>query len=185
MNTRSLKIYSIALLVVVSLSGFIPVLAQEAGTPEIARLKAAFVFNFSKYFTWPEDEKWVETDNFNVCIDSSPVVKNAFLALNNQETQGREIRVVDLSVNNVDIMSFCHIWYVGGGRLDSNLAKLNSLENDGVLTVSDYPGFNARGGIVELLLVDNKLRFKINTAIAQREQLSISSRLLSLALTED
>ena len=57
--------------------------------------------------------------------------------------------------------------------------------DDGVLTIGEHPGFASEGGIVELVLVGNRLRFKIDADLAKREQLAISSRLMSLAVQEE
>ena len=185
MNYLKLTISSLAILVAVSLSWLMPAFGNEEDAPEISRLKAAFVFNFSKYFTWPENEKWATTKTFNVCVSSSSFEHSAFGQLAAQETQDRQIWVVDLVHESVDIATFCHIWFVDRDTFDTALDGLESLQNSNVLTVSDYPEFITYGGIVELLVVDNKLRFKIDTDIAQREQLEVSSRLLSLALRGD
>ena len=50
-----------------------------------------------------------------------------------------------------------------------------------VLTVSDTNGFAHQGVIINLIKVDNKIRFEINPAAAERAGLKISSHLLRLA----
>ena len=49
------------------------------------------------------------------------------------------------------------------------------------MTVGETPGFAADGGAINLKLEDGRVRFEINVAEAERQQLHISSKLLSLA----
>jgi hypothetical protein len=58
---------------------------------------------------------------------------------------------------------------------------MSGLKTQAVLTVSDIEGFTAYGGIIQFKLVDNKVRFNINTDNARQAGLTISSKLLSLA----
>src|SRR4029077_21064360 len=51
-----------------------------------------------------------------------------------------------------------------------------------VLTVGDYPGFLDEGGIVNLRLVEGRVRFEINLDAANRTGVRLSSQLLRLAL---
>ena len=64
------------------------------------------------------------------------------------------------------------------GRIDELLA---GLRHKPVLTVSDADDFTKQGGIIQLRLVDRKIRFEINVDAAERAGLNISSKLLSLA----
>ena len=50
-----------------------------------------------------------------------------------------------------------------------------------VLTVSDVPEFCERGGIIGLVKKDDKVRFEVNRAAADRAQLVLSSELLKVA----
>jgi hypothetical protein len=49
------------------------------------------------------------------------------------------------------------------------------------LTVGEAVGFAARGGIINLTLEENRLRFEVNIDAAAQTRLRISSKLLSLA----
>ena len=49
------------------------------------------------------------------------------------------------------------------------------------LTVGETPGFAERGGMIRLMLEDNRVRFEVNVDAAHDGNLNISSRLLTLA----
>jgi hypothetical protein len=50
-----------------------------------------------------------------------------------------------------------------------------------ILTVGEAPGFAEHGGVIRFVLEDNRVRFEVNVAAAHQADLTISSRLLTLA----
>jgi hypothetical protein len=50
-----------------------------------------------------------------------------------------------------------------------------------VLTIGETPGFATSGGMINLVLEDNRVRFEVNVKAAKEADLNISSRLLALA----
>ena len=61
---------------------------------------------------------------------------------------------------------------------------MSSLRNSPVLTVTDeVDNFTKLGGIINLLVAEDKIRFEISLNNARRSGLKISSQLLKLAIT--
>ena len=56
-----------------------------------------------------------------------------------------------------------------------------SLPASGVLTIGEAEGFAAQGGIINFKMEEGRVRFEINVEAATRENLRISSKLLTLA----
>ena len=50
-----------------------------------------------------------------------------------------------------------------------------------ILTVGETPGFAEHGGVIRFVLEDNRVRFEVNVEAAHQADLTISSRLLTLA----
>ena len=55
------------------------------------------------------------------------------------------------------------------------------LTGTSVLLIGESPGFAQRGGTINFVLRDNKVRFEINPAAAKASGLVISSKLLAIA----
>ncbi|HWE48870.1 MAG TPA: YfiR family protein, partial [Bryobacteraceae bacterium] len=75
----------------------------------------------------------------------------------------------------------CRILFIAaseGKQLRSILAQLS---NAPVLTVSDDPLFTRRGGMIQFVFEDNRVRFEVNLAAVQRARLTLSSELVKLA----
>jgi hypothetical protein len=161
--------------------------ALMAGTPTCSqaddrlvteyRIKAAFLYNFSRFVDWPEVIQ--QPDRFTICVLGSDPFGNAIDSLAGKAVHGKQLDILRLPGKAV--AGECRVVYISdseSGRIDSILA---SLGNRPVLTVSDSAAFTGKGGMIRLKLVNNKVRFDINIDAAQRAGLTISSKLLSLA----
>jgi YfiR/HmsC-like len=139
-------------------------------------LKTAFVFNFARYTTWPPPSP---DGAFNLCILGEDDFGTAAQYLDGQHLRQRNI---DVHFHDVDDdLGGCQLVYVTqplAGQLDSLLPRLHA---ERMLTVSDIPNFAARGGILGLKIVDNRIRFEANPLAAKRAGLRLSAQLLRLA----
>jgi len=74
----------------------------------------------------------------------------------------------------------CQLVFIGEQQ---DLAEtLWTLQKQPVLTVSNIAGFTKNGGIIQFKLIENKVRFRINADAARSAGLTVSSKLLSLAV---
>jgi hypothetical protein len=74
-----------------------------------------------------------------------------------------------------------HIQLAGRYQTLSEREILTALDESGVLTVSDMPGFTRRGGMIQFVLEGERVRFEINLASAESARLVLSSELLKVA----
>jgi hypothetical protein len=77
----------------------------------------------------------------------------------------------------------CHVLFVPAsatGRFARDVSAVSGLP---ILTVGEDPQFFDQGGMIQLFLEDNRVRFSINQKSADAVGLTISSRLLRLART--
>lgn len=75
----------------------------------------------------------------------------------------------------------CHLIFIALSEKEQRATLLTLLAGSQTLTVSDIPDFAQNGGMIELVLEKNKIRFDINLPAAQKENLIIRSELLELA----
>lgn len=166
----------------------LPVGIVCAADPDISatpdQLKVAFTYNFSRYFTWPADGKWNSSDFFDICVAHRDVAGGEFASLAGEQAQGKTIRIRELGETPADVAGRCHIWYVDAASYPTVQPLLAALSDSDVLVVSDLPGATQNGAVVELVSVDNRMRFRVSTANAAARGLSASSFLLRLALPE-
>jgi hypothetical protein len=72
----------------------------------------------------------------------------------------------------------CHLLYVA----NDDIGLLRAVRGRPVLTVGDRDDFIALGGIINLRVIAERVRFEVNLAESQRAGLTIDSQLLGLAV---
>lgn len=149
--------------------------AQEVTGPA---LKAAFIFNFIKFTTWPDDALPADAP-LSICVVDDPSIGAALRqSVGGRVVLGHEIQVVDRG--DGDALRSCHVVYVSGTRATA-VKVIERLRGAPVLTVSDVHAFTAAGGMAQLHLQQGQLRFAIERAAARDARLQISARLMALA----
>lgn len=137
-------------------------------------LKAAFIYNFSLFTTWPQLN---ETINFCVISDNAK-----FDALNQYE--GRKVSDATVHVKKIDSTEEAHTCEVLFIKLN-NSTRANQLYDDlagvPVLTVAEYNTFSQPAAIILFVQSDNRIAFEINHVVATEAKLSLSYKLLRLA----
>jgi hypothetical protein len=144
-------------------------------------IKAAYLYNFGRYVEWPPqsfssgDSPFVVgvlgKDPFGPILDEIAVVK---------KIEGR--RIVARRFATMADYKPCQILFVAASAgPEQKAAAVKMAEHSPVLLVGEEPGFAQQGGTVAFFVEQNKVRFEINLEAAKREQLKISSKLLSLA----
>lgn len=142
------------------------------------QVKAAFLYNFSRFTKWP-DEAAVATADFHLCVVGNDPFGEALKTLAGKMVHGRPL-IISRSVTG-PLIEPCHMVFVSPSESARTPELLAELRNKPALTVSDAEGFIAQGGMIQLKLADRKIRFEINIDAADRAELTISSKLLSLA----
>ena len=144
-----------------------------------ADVKAAYLYNFTRYVEWPaEAEKGSEP--FRLCVLADPAIRNAIQRTVQGETvQGRPLVMV--APDTPRDGQQCQILYVGRSEQERAGQLLAAVRDQPVLTVGDFSHFTERGGMIEFLLQDNRVRFDVNLPRAQQSKLRVSSNLLRVA----
>jgi hypothetical protein len=144
------------------------------------QVKAAFLYNFVKFVEWPIVMSESSQDPIVVGIlgpdPFGPVLDRTFA---DKRVGGRRFEL--RRYRTVEELQVCHVLFISSA-LKRDWSKVLSVVRDApVMTVSDGDGFVKSGGIIELLLEDNKIRFDINLNEAKKSRLKISAQLLQLA----
>ena len=143
------------------------------------RVKAAFLYNFTKFVKWPEKAFPNAKSPIKICILGESPFNGALDTIRNKTAGGRKIEV--LEANGVQDIDNCHILFVSAGSEEEFFRSLEHFQKLSILTVGDRKGFAQRGCVMNFLMVEKKVRFEINTKSAEKADLKISSQLLKIA----
>jgi len=160
----------------------IPSGAQSADTSDTSEylIKAGFTYNFAKLMDWPANA--FPQANSPIVIGvmgADPFGGTLDQVLQGKQANGREFVVKHLKWG-MDYKD-CDILFVSSSESIHVDEILKSVHGLPVLTIGEMPGFAQRGGIINFILEDNKVRFEVNVDAAKTANINISSRLLSLA----
>jgi hypothetical protein len=136
------------------------------------QLRAGYLLNFVRFVEWPTS---IPPDRLTVCFLGASPVREAFMVgAAGKQIGNRAIVIRTLSMTDAPVE--CQVLYLTG-----ELPRAWTGTILPILTVSEFPDFIHKGGIVELFTDDNHLHFNINLDTAKRSGLRISAPLLQLA----
>jgi hypothetical protein len=142
-------------------------------------LKAAFLHRFVKFAEWPADAL-AQGQRLGMCVVGDAAVAEALdRAIKGRAIEGHQVTVTMLKAS--DSAAGCHLLYVSASAIKRSAGLLRSARSASVFTVSDSDKFAESGGVAQLIVENDRIRFAINIASAQRGRLNLSSKLLSLA----
>lgn len=157
-----------------------PTLQAQHSNPTEYEVKAAYIYNFSRFVEWPAKAAQAQSDSFTICVLGQNPFGSALIAtIANETITGKSVvaKQIPAALDAVN----CRVLFISSseeGQLKEILASLNDAS---VLTVSDLPRFAERGGMVQFVMEGNKVHFEVNLAPAQRAGLTLSSEVLKVA----
>lgn len=165
-------------IVVMALAG-LRTRSVQAQTSDEYHVKAAYILNFARFVVWPADVLPPSSPLEIGIVGDDPFGAALEEVLRGKSANGHPIQLRHLHWN--DVLTSCQIIFISTSEEGHLPQILRYLGQDSVLTVSDIDRFSLRGGVIELRMVGNRVRFDINRAPAIAARLSVSSKLLSVA----
>jgi hypothetical protein len=158
-----------------------PAAAQQAQTPLELAIKATDLYKFAAFVDWPPNAFPGPTDPAVLCVAGD----DPFGPLLDQAVRGQKIGphpIVVMRLDHVEKGAGCNILFVGPSRRQGAAEALDKVRGQPVLTVTDSSADAAGRGMIDFVLKDARVRFRIDPRAAERNGLAISSKLLSLAV---
>jgi hypothetical protein len=164
-----------------ALAGGAPPAAGQAARPQEYEVKAAYLYSFGKFIAWPAAGEAAATP-FLVCVlGHDPFGRTLDATVADALVWERPVEV--RRVADAEGARGCQIVFVSTSEeaiLDNTLAALG---REPVLTVGESPRFAERGGMIEFVVEDSRVRFAVNASAAEAAGLALSSELLRVATT--
>jgi YfiR/HmsC-like len=149
-------------------------ISQSAPAHEI---KAAFVFNFTKFVTWPP---LPANQPFRICVVADETTKDAIdRVMQNEIILNRKTQTVVPA--SPEQARSCQVLIVGADAAVRGAPFVAAVRTHPVLTVGDAPAFIDSGGIIQFVTEGTRIRFDVSLTHASRAQLAINARMLRVA----
>lgn len=144
-----------------------------------AKLKAVFIYNFTKYIEWPK--KYQEGYFVLGVLGETPLFSELTKMAQTKKIGNQSILVKKYT--SVSEIENCHILYVSDKK--SNL--LNEITEktkiSSTLIVTEEEGLVDKGAAINFVVRGNKQKFELNKKNIEKQKLKVSSSLESLAIT--
>ena len=147
--------------------------------PTESQVKAAYLYNFGKFVRWQDQSP--NTASIKICV----LGKDPFGTVLDSTVAGESIdgrKIIVKRVVKVQDAATCNILYISSSEESRLGFILSSVQHFAPLTVSYIPNFAERGGIIEFVEQQGKIRFEVNLLAAEQSHVSLSSELLKVAI---
>ncbi|MGB8339271.1 MAG: YfiR family protein [Burkholderiales bacterium] len=157
------------------------IFSQAVGYAQVQEyeLKAAFLYNVALFTDWPADTFEDKDLPFNFCIAGTDPFSNSLDSLLTKLLKQRKISVSRLG--KAPNFNNCQILFIPATENNRAEAILKEIKNTSTLTVSEDNSTFKKGSMLNLSIIENRLRFQVNMDAVSTAKLSISSKLLRLA----
>lgn len=149
---------------------------QGGATPLLERsVKAAFLYKFLGYLEFPADPG----PTLVVGVLGADEVSAELLRI----TQGRMVgnRTVTVrKLGEADALAGLHLLFVGA-EAGQPTAALRAAGKSGIVSVTEQDDGLQMGSVINFRVVDERVRFEVSLPAAERSNVRLSSRLLSVA----
>lgn len=155
--------------------------AESAGPAQEHQLKAAFLYNFTKFVDWPPRRfARPESPLIIAVLGKNPFADAVRELARDRRVNGRPVHFRRLDTPEAAARE-AHLVFIPAAEEARYAPALAALHAAGVLTVGESAGFAAAGGAITFVMQEDKVRFVINLAAAQAAQLRVSAQLQKLA----
>lgn len=141
------------------------------------KIKAGYLYNFTKFITWPEDK----SATFNLCILGDDPFGVLIDPIEQRRAFDKPIKLFRLE-NSYELLvisktSPCHILFVSSSVL--TLPSNHQAKN--VLVVGESENFARNGGMVGFVNENSRIKLQINRKAFQESELKVSAKLMEVS----
>lgn len=154
----------------------------SAATPNEHTLKVAYLYNFTRYISWPDDTWAANDDEFVIGV----LGENPFgqtLDLLAAKKLAKKRRIVVRYFKTLADYKHCHMLFVAAATDQATRAAvIRQTRGQPVLVVGESMGYCEVGSTINFTMrVDGSIRIEINIDAMNRRRMQASAMLLKLA----
>ncbi len=153
-------------------------IVQEPNTGN-SKIKATFIYNFTKYIAWPDKYK---EGNFVIGVVGTTSFYNDLTALLSTKTVGSQKFEIK-SYSSVDaVTGTCHILFIPAENSSVLPDVIKKMKGKSTLIITEKSGLAKQGSAINFIVDNNKQRFEMNRTNIEKYSLKVSTTLTALAI---
>jgi hypothetical protein len=159
-----------------------PAAAQAQSGPLERGVKAAFLYKFAGYVSWPDSLFPTADTPVRIGVTGDEELANELRRMVATRTSGgRRVEVV--SIPPEEIPHGVHMAFRARGTPEAVKDWILEARKEPILVVTETPGALRMGSMLNFVDRDGRIRFEVGLGAAKSTGITLSSRLLSVALT--
>lgn len=156
---------------------FLTVFTNVANAQE-ERIKALFIYNFTKYIEWPDEFK---KGDFVIAILGETPIFDQLVA----NTATRKVSTQSIIVKKylkISKVERCNMLFITSNNSLEIKEALAHIEEWSTLLITDFPGSTNKDFGLNFVNMNGRQTFEINTVYFDRKKLKYTSELLKLGI---
>jgi uncharacterized protein DUF4154 len=144
-------------------------------------IKAAFLYKFLGYVEWPAGALNNPAAPIVIGVLGADDIADELRTI----VAGRRIAQHPIEIRRVaeaGALDGVHVLFIGRDGASALPRLAPAAHARSVLLISDFDGGLEQGSVINLLVVDNRVRFEVSLEAAERSELKLSSRMLAVAM---
>ena len=144
-------------------------------------VKAAFIYNFLKFVSCPEEQ---EQKKYMVGVYGRLASQVSSQVFSGKTANNLPIEVIELKSSDLKDSKrtqICSVVYISMEYAGQQKDILGQIKGKSILSIGEDASFMREGGIINFLIEDKKVRFDINLDAAEEAKIEIRAKLLRLA----
>lgn len=157
-----------------------PAAAAEAGASGVERgVKAAFLYKFLGYVEFPAPQPEAGAPYVVGVAGAEDLAAELNRIAVGRNVNGHPVTVRVLREG--EPVTGLQLLFIGAGESARSPALMRAAQQANVLTVTEAQNGLQAGSVINFRLVDDRIRFEVSLEAAEKSNLKLSSRLLSVA----
>lgn len=156
---------------------------QAAAPADISyQIKASYIYNFLQFVSFPDDTFHLP-GILNVCILGEDRFGTALNEVDGAAVPQGVINIIRFdSYSEEKLFDECNALYVVETEKRHIQTILSRIDSKKMLTIGEFSPFIRYGGLIELFVRNDSIRFRINEELAKETHFQVAAQLIQLGV---
>jgi len=155
-------------------------IAQSANEVKEMQVKAAYLYNFTKFVYWESPEGESQPASITIGFYHADLIAD-FLEKFVASSVQKPAIIIKRIANLDEGFSDCQLLYIDQSQKNDLPQILQRIKGSKVLTIGDMSGFAHKGGMIGFYLEDGRLKIEIDLTEVNNAGLKLSAKLIEVA----
>ena len=156
---------------------FLLIFTSTLLSAQIPKFEAIFIYNFTKYVKWPNNN----AEFFTIgVIGNSDVYKELETIAKNKKVDNKTILIK--TYKKTEFIDQPKIIFIGKSKSNIIAEIITKLGSSNTLIITEKEGLSKKGSAINFVIRDNKQKFELNATNATKYGLQVSNALSQLAI---